>query len=66
MNFVNNVLQPTGASKSKKKSPKKKKEGSPTTQSGWATVKFLVRELEGHNDLVYAVSCQGSTVISGG
>lgn len=39
---------------------------APLVPSDSMTMRFHVRNFEGHNDIIYGVDCQGSVLVSGG
>ena len=39
---------------------------APLLPSDSMTMRFHVRNFEGHNDIIYGVDCQGSVLVSGG
>ncbi|XP_038074816.1 WD repeat-containing protein wdr-5.2-like [Patiria miniata] len=56
---------PETAQPSKGKSKGKKKAPESNEGDSWARTKFTVQDLEGHNDIIYAVSCDGSRLLTG-
>ncbi|XP_022104143.1 pre-mRNA-splicing factor PRP46-like isoform X2 [Acanthaster planci] len=53
------------ASSSKGKSKGKRRTTDSEEGESWAKVKFTVQDLEGHNDIICAVSCDGSRLLTG-
>ena len=48
-----------------KNKAKREKTDNSDLGDGWARSKFMVQDLEGHNDIICAVSCSGTRLLTG-